>query len=96
MEYTFDFLLRNGSRALNLGSRPIPNAYLWCTVEVCQILGLWHKADVEIQDFEYLGLGILCVCKTIWVPSLQVWVQTHPKGLITRYSSGLSNSELLA
>ena len=27
----------------------------------------------------------------IWVPSLQFWVQTHPKRFVTGYSLGLSN-----
>ena len=38
----------------------------------------------------------ICVYKIYWAPSLQLWIQTQPKGLIILYSSGLSNSELLA
>ena len=96
MAHAFYFLLKTGPRALHFGSKPIPNAWLWSTVDLCRILSLWRKTGVEIQDFEYPGLGILCICKTNWVPSLQFWFQTHLKGLIILYSSGLSNSELLA
>ena len=34
--------------------------------------------------------------KQIGSQAFKFWVQTHPKGLIIGYSSGLSNSELLA
>ena len=92
----FSFDLNFGSRALHLGPRPLPNAELWSTVEVCLILSLWRKAGVEIQDFEYTGLGMLCIYETSCVPSIQCWVQAYPKGLTILHSSGLSNSELLA
>ena len=42
----------------------VPSLQIWAQthpkrlVEVCQILGLWRKAGVEIQDFDYPGLGI--------------------------------------
>ena len=87
------YFFEKWSRDLNFGSRPIPNASLWSTVDVCQILRLWRRQVSRFnisntQDWVYYVY-------TNWVPSLQFWVQTHAIGLISGYSSGLSNSELL-
>ena len=48
------------------------------------------------QDWVYYIYIYIYIYEANWVPSLQCWVQTHRKGLIICYNSGLSNSELLA
>ena len=67
----YPFYLTNGFRNANVRPSPIPDTWLWSTLEVCPILSFWHKAGVEIQHFWYvsnLEVQIDCVWCHAWGP----------------------------